>query len=81
MKKRLRKKKIKENLTFLDHSLDDEDIKEYLITIDPIYKTHKPTEVYTKYTPYAYKQVRDLVGCVINKFIQCILSMIGDYKE
>lgn len=81
MKKRLRKKKIKENLAFLDHSLDDEDIKEYLITIDPIYKTYKPSEVYTKYTPYVYKQVRDLVGCVINKFIQCILSMIEDYKE
>ena len=44
MKKRLRKKKIKENLIFLDDSWGYDFNKEYFVTVDPIYDDHKPSE-------------------------------------
>ena len=83
MKKRLRKKKIKENLRFLDDSWGYDFNKEYFVTIDPIYEDHKPSDVYkyTKYTPYVFNEVRKLVKSVVDNLIVDILSMIEDYKE
>ena len=81
MKKRLRKKKIKENLRFLDDSWGYDFNKEYFATVDPIYEDHKPSEVYTKYTPYVFNEVQQLVKSVIDNLIADILSMIEDYKE